>query len=71
VHTVIVRCDEGLESVAVSRTRRGKNVPVDIPGRVTMVVDAKKAIPPYPNGDLQPLWARSDGGGRRTVRRRQ
>ena len=58
MHTVIVRCDQGLESVDVSRGAAFENVPVDIPGLVAVVVDAKKAIPPCPNVDLRLLRAR-------------
>ena len=73
VHTVVVRGDQDLESVAVARARRVEKVPVDIPGLVAVVVDAGKANPPCPNVDgqlLRVVRRQSDGGHAGAVIRR-
>jgi hypothetical protein len=51
VHAVVVRRDQGLESVAVSTARRFENLPVALPGRLEVVVDASKA-----NAGLSGTW---------------
>ena len=41
-----MRRDQGLESVTVSTPRRFENLPVALPGRIEVVVDASKANAP-------------------------